>query len=86
MKKGLQVEGGTQGTSKGQECPLPECWKFSKRNFKEVVTAELGLKGEAEERMARKGLQAEGTVERRCRHSVTQEVCFELLLCVKAHL
>lgn len=56
MKKGLQVEGGTQGTSRrAGNAPSPGVGELSK-GFQEVVTAELGLEGEAEDMDGQEGL------------------------------
>lgn len=50
------MEGGTQGTSRrAGNAPSPGVGELSK-GFQEVVTAELGLEGEAEDMDGQEGL------------------------------
>ena len=74
MKKGLQVEGGTQGTSKrAGNAPSLGAGKLSK-GFQEVVIAELGLKGEAEDTDGQEGLFRQREQYSRCEHSINRSL------------
>ena len=74
MKKGLQVEGGTQGTSKrARNAPSLGVGEFSK-GFQEVVTAELGLKGEAEDADGQERLFRQREQLSRREHSINRSL------------